>query len=399
MRDEKFEVVLSELFHKNMDCFAIGFSYNDSLRLLVREIPNVLWSARNRTFYISKEKIKLHFLYRALQKKGIYVDYTSVSDKKINLVNKKKVVRIGRKINDSKKQVIREFVSYLRGLRLSESTVKVYFTFVADFVEFVGEKELKDLTNTDVRLFVERQVKNKRYAISTHRQMVSAIKHFGTFLPENDLTVEDLIRPSKSRYLPAVLSKEETIDLLRCTKNLKHRAILALLYSAGLRIGEVLSLRLSEIDVDRRQVFIKNGKGRKDRVVILAESFLPLYENYYMTYKPKYFFIENPKGGVYSAGSIRKFLKVSARNAGIKKRVTPHTLRHSYATHLVENGVGLRHVQELLGHSKPETTMIYTHIAKKDLLRIESPLDSAFNELSKSHKGEQNVRLSRNIGI
>jgi len=398
---QKFTVILGELFHRNMDCFAIRFDYNDDLRLLVRSIPYVLWSARNRTFYIPKEKIKLHYLYKTLQKKGVYVDYSSVSDRRTNLVPKKKVSRVGRKISDIKKEVIRGFVSYLRGLRLSESTVKVYFTFVADFVEFTGEKALNDLTNTDVRLFVEQQVKYKKYAISTHRQLVSAIKHFGTFLPESNLEVEELIRPSKSTYLPAVLSKEEMIDLLRCTKNLKHRAVLALLYSAGLRIGEVLSLRLGEIDVDRRQVLIKNGKGRKDRVVILAESFIPLYENYYMTYQPKYFFIENPNGGVYSAGSIRKFLKVSARAAKIRKRVTPHTLRHSYATHLIENGVGLRHVQDLLGHSKPETTMIYTHVARKDLLRIESPLDSAFTALVRegdNNESNNNMRLSRNLG-
>tara|TARA_R110000787_G_scaffold86285_4_gene184026 strand:- start:13565 stop:13933 length:369 start_codon:yes stop_codon:yes gene_type:complete len=117
---------------------------------------------------------------------------------------------------------------------------------------------------------------------------------FGTFLPDSKLEVEDLPRPSSSRYLPTVLSKEVVVDVLRATKNIKHRAIIALLYSAGLRIGEIISLELRDIDVDRRQLFIKNGKGRKDRVVVLAESFIPLYRNYYMTYSPKRYFIESP---------------------------------------------------------------------------------------------------------
>ena len=227
--------------------------------------------------------------------------------------------------------------------------------------------------------------------------MISAIKHFGVFLPDSNLVVDDLPRPSNSKYLPTVLSKKEVIDILRATKNIKHRTIIALLYSAGLRIGEVINLELRNIDIDRRQLFIKNAKGRKDRVVVLAESFIPLYRNYYMSYRPNRFFIESPTKGKYSACSIRNFLKRSCKSAGIQKRVTPHTLRHSYATHLIENGVGLRYVQDLLGHAKPETTMIYTHVAKKDLLQIQSPLDTALIALSEADKKEQNRSLSGNI--
>jgi len=396
MNTSKHKVVLTEMEHRSKACYGIGFYYNYKLKELIKSIDHVRWSMRKKTFYVTKEKLSLHRLYTLLNEKGVYVDYSRVKiEKRVTSVIKSK--RVSRKISDENKEVIRAFVRYLRGLRLSENTVKVYFTFVADFVEFIGEKPLDELTNIDVRLFVERQVQHKRYAISTHRQLVSAIKHFGTFLPDSGIVIDDLMRPSKSRYLPTVLSQEEVIDLLRATKNLKHRTVLALLYSAGLRIGEVLNLKLQDIDVDRRQLYIKNAKGRKDRVVILAESFIPLYKNYYMTYKPDTYFIENPSGGVYSPGSIRKFIKVSSNRAGIKKCVTPHTLRHSYATHLIENGVGLRYVQDLLGHSKPETTMIYTHVAKKDLLKIQSPLDTAFIALAGGDKNNQKVRLSRNI--
>ena len=397
METSNFKVVLKTVQFRDQDCFAISYAYHIKLKTLVENLPFVQWSKSNKTYFIPKKNLSLHQLYTLLQEKGVYVDYSSVITNKSSKTSTKKK-RTPRNISEPNKQVVREFISYLRGLRLSENTVKVYFTFVADFVEFIGEKPLDELCNLDVRLFVENQVKHKRYAISTHRQLVSAIKHFGTFLPDSQLSVEEIKRPSKSRYLPTVLSKEEVIDLLRATKNLKHRAVLALLYSAGLRISELIYLRLKDIDVDRRQLFIKNAKGRKDRVVILAESFLPLYHNYYMTYAPTIYFLENPKGGIYSAESIRKFLKKSCQEAGIKKRVTPHTLRHSYATHLIENGVGLRHVQDLLGHSKPETTMIYTHIAKKDLLKIESPLDTAFIALSQRDKNKQKVRLSRNLG-
>jgi site-specific recombinase XerD len=167
-----------------------------------------------------------------------------------------------------------------------------------------------------------------------------------------------------------------------------------LLYSAGLRISELINLRLIDFEIQRKQIHIKSGKGRRDRYVMIADTFIPLLKNYIATYQPKLYCIENPNGGKYSDSSIRKMLHHSCIRAGIKKHVTPHTLRHSYATHLLEQGVGIRFIQELLGHSKPETTMIYTHITRKDLLSIKSPLDTALMQLSKKNNLEQKFLLS-----
>lgn len=380
------QVTIKTLNHKGEVCFGISFGYNNVIKQKIKSIPGALWSATHKTFYVYKKQYAMSQLNKLLKDKNIQV---------IKLVPTKTTKRA---LNEGQKQVVRTYVSYLKGLRLSERTIKIYFTFIADFIAFLDNKPLTDISNNDVRLFVEHQVKTKKYAISTHRQMISAIKHFGYFTPNSQLEIELLQRPKKSSYLPTVLSKAEIIDLIRVTKNLKHRAVIALLYSCGLRVGEIITLQLSHIDIDRRQLFIKSGKGRKDRVVILAESFIPLCKNYIMTYGPKKYFLENPNhGGPYNAGSIRKFLKKSCKAANIYKRVTPHTLRHSYATHLIENGVGLRYVQDLLGHSKPETTMIYTHVAKKDLLNIQSPLDTIIRHLSETDKHNQKVLLSRNI--
>lgn len=154
-----------------------------------------------------------------------------------------------------------------------------------------------------------------------------------------------------------------------------------------------MNLKLSEIDIDRRQVYVLTGKGRKDRVVILPKSIIPVLRYYLDNYHPHTFLIEGPKGKAYSASSVRNILKRSCKLAGIKSHVTPHTLRHSFATHLLESGVGLRYIQELLGHAKPETTMIYTHIARKDLLNIESPLDEIVrNDISA--KEDKKMRLA-----
>lgn len=215
----------------------------------------------------------------------------------------------------------------------------------------------------------------KKITVSTQRQFIGAIKAFKQFMPHAAYQADLLVRPKKSKYLPTVLSYEEVILLIRKTKNLKHRAAIIMLYSCGMRISELLNLKLSDIDVFRKQVIIKQGKGRKDRIVVLSHTAIPIINNYLQTYEPEIYFLENPKGGKYSAESIRSIIKRNAKAAGIKKSVTPHTLRHSYATHLLEQGVDIRYIQELLGHVRTETTMIYTHVTRKDLQKIESPLD------------------------
>ena len=247
---------------------------------------------------------------------------------------------------------------------------------------------------TSLELFIETVFIKRKYSISTQRQFISAVKQFIIFYPETQISNLALTRPKKSKNLPNILSPEELISIIQHTKNLKHRAVLALLYSTGLRISELIKLRLSDFNLNRRQLHIRSGKGRKYRYVSLADSFMPLLQNYISTYQPKHYFVEGTNGGMYSASSVRKFLYKSCKAAGIQCKVTPHTLRHSYATHLLENGVGLRHIQELLGHAKPETTMIYTHVARKDLLDISSPLDMAIKQIYKKDKLEQKFLLS-----
>lgn len=283
------------------------------------------------------------------------------------------------------------------GKRYSKNTIAVYAGFVYEFLVYQGNKPLPALTNKDVELFITDIIIVRSYAISTHRQMISALKQFTLFYPFTGITDLDSKRPKKSKRLPAVLSKEEVIDIIRCTRNLKHRAILALIYSCGLRIGELLNLELRDIDIDRDQLIVRNGKGRKDRYIVMAKSFLPLLHNYMTTYGPQKYFAEGRPMVKYSAESVRAFLRRSCKAAKISKHVTPHTLRHSYATHLLENGTDIRYIQELLGHSTPETTMIYTHVTRRDLLKIESPLDNTLKGMIKNDKHNKNILLSRNI--
>ncbi|MDP5105369.1 MAG: site-specific integrase [Polaribacter sp.] len=315
----------------------------------------------------------------------------------INSTKLPKKTLFKRNLTAEEKTLLNNFYSYLKGKRYSESTLQTYTFFVADFINFHTKKALDELTNRDVELFIESVFIERNYSVSSQRQFVSALKLFTQFCPQtkiNDLVLE---RPKRSRKLPSVLSQEEVLSIIQSTQNLKHKAIIALIYSCGLRISELINLKLADFHIERKQLIVKNGKGRKDRYVSLADSFLPLLTNYYHSYKPKIYFVEGQNEGKYSAESVRQFLRKSCLNANIKKNVTPHTLRHSYATHLLENGVDIRYIQSLLGHAKPETTMIYTHVKRKDLMDIQNPLDIALQKLNNRDNDNEKLLLSGKI--
>jgi site-specific recombinase XerD len=382
-------ITLKKVIHRKNIVLLLYFTFNDHLISEIKKLGTYKWSKTLvgwYTLYTEENILKL--------KKALKSDVKFRADESLFKEMKLPSSKVKRNISEENKEIIRAYVKYLKGKCYSESTIKTYFTFIADFINYIKNTPLNELTNRHVEKFIEDVFIPKKYSVSTHRQLISAIKLFKAFYPESKIEELELKRPKKSRILPIVLSKEEIIDLLRYTRNLKHRAIIAMIYSAGLRISELLNLKLCNIDIDRRQIVVKNSKGRRDRNIILAKSFIPLMQNYLMSYEPKYYFVEGKLGQKYSAESVRAFLKRSCISAKITKRVTPHTLRHSYATHLLENGIDLRYIQELLGHAKPETTMIYTHVSKKDLLNIESPLDIAVKNITQ--KQNNNIRLSGN---
>ncbi|WP_081212495.1 site-specific tyrosine recombinase/integron integrase [Salegentibacter sediminis] len=383
------EIKLYPLKHRGALNIGISFPFNMELNQEVGKIAGIRWSRTNRCYYLPFSQQNKSKLFELLKSKGRYIDYSALTG--VQPEPARKPIPLDK----PKQQLLDTYLSYLRGKRYSQSTLKTYRSFIEKFLLSI-DKAPEELTNRDLEIFFEREIAGRSYAISTHRQCVSALKHFASLQQFPELEPEAINSPRKDKILPTVLSKEEVIDLLRATRNLKHRALFALLYASGLRVGEALNLKLNAIDIDRRQIIIRSAKGRKDRFVTMAESFIPLLLNYLDTYRPRFYFVEGYKGGQYSGSSVRAALKQACRQAGIKKRVTPHSLRHSYATHMLENGIDIRYIQSLLGHSRPETTMIYTHVTQKDLMQIRSPLDETLKSLSNSDKKEANLRLSRN---
>lgn len=272
-------------------------------------------------------------------------------------------------------RALKKFMNHLDTCQFSLSTKNQYQTHAIPLLIEAMERRKKRWDDSEIKGYISKRYSNS--SASNLLQFVGVVKHLNKCaILEIDLSRVEL--PRKPKQAPKVLSHHEIRLILQNTRNLKHKLILTLLYGSGLRRNEVLDLKVEDIQVERKCVHIRNGKGKRDRIAPLAHSFFELYPPYLNLYRPVDFLFTGQFKPQYSGTSIAQFLKASAQKAGIKKKVTPHMLRHSYATHLLEKGVDIRYIQTLLGHSSPETTMIYTHVAVKDALAIASPLDDDF---------------------
>lgn len=385
-------VKLLPLQHRKKDCVAIQFDFNDSIKAAVMKV-GAKWSKTHTCFYILNESKLKQRLFLSLKKLNCFVDYSAMP--KVDQV--KKSVNKEASLPDSHAHALQVFEDYLVGQRKSPSTVHTYRNFLNLFLNYYAKRDLASIDLRSIEIFLEQVMAKRGYSVSSHRQCISALKHFSELNLGMKYDPANLYMPRKDKKLPVVLSSTEIVLILRSTKNLKHRAILGLLYSSGLRIGELLKLKLGDVDLERNTIYVKQSKGRKDRNCSLGQRIRPMLLNYAQTYQPKVFLFEGEEEGKpYNATSIRQFLKRSCQAAGIQKHVTPHTLRHSYATHLLENGVDVRYIQELLGHSRPETTMIYTHVTERKIDEITNPLDSAIQKFNRMDNETPNPLLSRN---
>ena len=262
----------------------------------------------------------------------------------------------------------------LRVQRYSWNTVKAYKNFFAQLLVFYPDRDPQELDKQDILRFLLTQSEQKNWSVSTQNQAVNAIKFYYEKVLGQPRAFYEL-RPRKEKKLPGVFSEEEVQRLIGAVRNLKHRTILMLIYSGGLRIGESIRLRKADVSFDRKTIFIKAGKGKNDRYTVLSDKMTAQLKGYLESYQPAYWLFEGQDGGQYSASSIQKVFRRAVKKAGINPYTTVHTLRHSFATHLLERGMDLRYIQELLGHSSSETTQIYTHITSKARNKLVSPLD------------------------
>ena len=271
---------------------------------------------------------------------------------------------------------IEKFRRHLASKRYSDNTISTYTDALRSFFVFYRTKKIAEITNEDLITYNNDYILARNLSDSYQNQTVNAIKKYFSMILETKFELEKIQRPKISRRLPNVLSKEEIKNILEAHTNIKHKAMLSTIYSCGLRRSELLNLKFTDIDSKRNIVFIRKGKGKKDRITPLSPKLLEMLRNYYSVYKPQTWLFEGKNvGEQYSDTSLQAVLKQAVKKAKIKKQITLHWLRHSYATHLLESGTDLRYIQELLGHNSSRTTEIYTHVSTKSLQQIKSPFD------------------------
>jgi len=264
---------------------------------------------------------------------------------------------------------------YLDENRYSPRTRESYLSMLEFFFRYFSQKEPKEISEEEISRFIYDFIIRLGYSAAYQNQMVSAIKIFYTISGKGKVDPEFFERPRRRRALPKVFSKDEVSRILNSVRNPKHKLLLWMIYSCGLRRSEVTNITLPDLDRDRGILHIREGKGRIDRIVPVSEKVWEKIDEYMPAYKPREYLFEGQTGGRYSSESVYRVFKDALLKAGIKKDVGVHSLRHSYATHLHESGLDIRYIQELLGHKSTRTTEIYTHVSRRNLVAVRSPIE------------------------
>ena len=372
---EPQSITLKHLLIKNKKCIGLQFRNNKVLQALVDGLPNASWSDTYGMFYIPNNKNNLELIFKTFRGVAWVNGNFFFLERPIN--QNAPQVDLDRYRNRFLKKGYKacpeEYLLKLELRRYAESTVRNYVSSFEAFINHYPDTDPIDLNEMDVRMYLQKLIQQGK-SNSQVNLSINSIKFFYEIvhgMPNRFYSIE---RPRKEKQLPEVLSKEEVIRIIDNNNNIKHKCIVGLLYSSGLRRSELLNLTVTDIDSKRMVVIVKNGKGKKDRHSILSPSILKDLKSYYREFRPSKFLFESPKGNKYSSSSVLSIVDSAAKKAGITRKVTPHMLRHSFATHLLENGTDIRHIQILLGHSSTKTTEIYTHVANRSFMDIKDLL-------------------------
>lgn len=361
---------LEHAIHSGKSVICIRFPLHQQAIALVKK-HGATWSRTLGCWYVSHDEQTLNALVSDLRSIG-KTDITTIpgptaTSPKTNSSS----------LTDDTVANLEKFKRWMRSRRYSESTIETYSDAMRAFLTYYRHKSIRSICNQDLLDFNNDYILKKKLSSAYQNQVVNAVKLFFRQIENKAMDVELIHRPKRSKPLPNVLSKDEVKRILEAHINIKHRTMLSLIYSCGLRRNELLKLRPTDIDSKRNLITIRQSKGRKDRIVPLSEKILIMLRTYYAAAKPEVWLFEGQtKGQPYDERSLASVLKQAVQKSGISKPVTLHWLRHSYATHLLEAGTDLRYIQELLGHSSSKTTEIYTHVSTKNIQNISSPFDS-----------------------
>ncbi|MFZ9047140.1 MAG: site-specific tyrosine recombinase/integron integrase [Cyclobacteriaceae bacterium] len=371
------QITLKHIAIDGKRMIGIQFFPDKIVQRLIKQLPEIGWSKKFGLAVLPNSSQNLHEIFESF--KGIaWVNCSNFfPNRPVNVGNTELSVDSFRKRQPKEgfRYCPEEFYQTLEIRKYSLNTARIYISMFERFLNHYPENHnLMELGEEQINAYLKSLVLDHR-SYSYINQSINAIKFYYEVvlgMPNRFYSVE---RPIRKERLPLVLSKKEVLNMIEETSYIKHRCIISLLYSAGLRVSELTNLRIEDIDSDRMSIYIRDAKGGKDRYTILSEKLLKELRQYFLLLRPKKWLFEGQNGGKYSPSSIQKIVKRTAKKAKIKKRVVPHTLRHSFATHLLESGTDLRYIQTLLGHNSSRTTEVYTHVANNVLLGIKNPLD------------------------
>lgn len=369
-------ITLYHLMIKNQKMIGIKFHPDKLIQGLVKGLPGPKWSERYNMAYIPNTKSNLGIIFNTF-KGTVWINYDRfLTNRPITTHNGAIDVEWFRRRTPSQgyRPCPEEYLLKLELKRYANNTVRTYVHFFELFINHFKERELNTLNENDIRAFLQKLV-HRNVSNSYLNQAINAIKFYYEVVLGMPNRFYEIERPRKESKLPMVISKQEVLSIIENTNNIKHRCIVELLYGSGLRRSELLNLKITDVDSKRMVVRVEGGKGKKDRQTLLSQTALEDLRVYFKEYRPREYLFEGRKASRYTAESVLNIVKGAAERASLGHTVTPHVLRHSFATHLLEAGVDLRQIQVLLGHGSSKTTEIYTHVATHTFKTIKNPLD------------------------
>ncbi len=368
-------ITLKHLLIHNQKMIGLQFYPDKVIQALIKELPNPKWSKEFSMVYLVNTKENLN---------SIFEKFRGVAWVNGNSFFKEKVIRNNEPVDinwyrrraktTSYKYVPEAYLVKLELKRYALNTCKTYISQFEKFINHYPDKDILTLSEQEIRGYLQHLIRQNK-SNSYINQAINSIKFYYEVvmgMPNRFYSIE---RPRKEQKLPSILAKEDILRMIDVTKNIKHKCIISLLYSSGLRRGELLDLQLADIDSKSMLIKVQQAKGNRDRYTVLNQTVLQDLRKYYKLYKPRLYLFESiePKRK-YSATSVLKIVNLAAKKAKINQTVHPHMLRHSFATHLLEQGVDLRYIQVLLGHQSSKTTEIYTHVALKKIKNVKDLL-------------------------
>ena len=341
--------------HRDQDVIFCRFEFDPDLLARFRNrFPGARWSRTHKSWYVND---------------------TTINRNRLNLEPKEIGYNLEQYIHEVNRPAFTAFRNTLQQRAYSPLTIRTYLNEFAQLLKVLGSHQVDDLTTARLNAYFLYCIRKLKHSENQLHSRINAVKAYFRMVLKKEQLLEYIPRPKSPKLLPKVLSKAEVSRLFLVTKNLKHLVMLKLCYGMGLRVSEIVNLKVRDIDSTRMQVLIEAAKGKKDRYVNLPESILEPLRLYYHNYRPRIYLFEGQFGGQYTIRSVQQVFKAAMLKAGINKSVGIHGLRHSFATHLLEAGTDMVFIQKLLGHSNIKTTEIYAQISRKSLGNVRSPLD------------------------